>query len=87
MVEMLAGLAAEEPKPTDAYVPVALGTGLGLLALGGVLLVWAMAALVGSRQTGSMGQVGGAGLGLFGVFFLSMGVWLVYRTLKQRGVL
>ena len=87
MLEMLAGLAAEEPKPTTVYVPVALGTGLGLLALGGVLLIWAMAALVGSRQTGSMGQVGGAGLGLFGVFFLSMGVWLVYRTLKQRGVL
>jgi hypothetical protein len=87
VLEMMAGLAAEEPRATEAYSNVALATGLFLGALGGVLVVWSIAALVGSRTTGWIGQVTGAGLGLFGVFFFGMGVWLLYRTLKQRGVL
>jgi hypothetical protein len=84
---MLSGLAEEEPAPTQLYQRVAIGTGMALFALGAVLIVWAMAALVSARQTGFMGQMGGVGLGLFGAFFVGMGLWLFYRTLKQRGVL
>lgn len=87
VLELMAGLAAEEPTATEAYSGVALGTAIFLVALGGVLVVWAMAALVGARVTGWIGQMTGTGLGLFGLFFFGMGVWLLHRTLKQRGVL
>jgi hypothetical protein len=87
VLELMAGLAAEEPPVARGIHKVAIATGMGLMALGAVLLIWGMAALVGSRQTGSLGQVGGLGLGFFGAFFMGMGLWLIYRTLKQRGVL
>jgi hypothetical protein len=87
VIEMLAGLAEEDPARPQGYFTVAFGAGLLMVAIGGVLVIWAMAALVSSRQTGWVGQWSGAGLGLFGAFFLGMGVWMLYRTLKQRGVL
>ncbi|HSK48733.1 MAG TPA: hypothetical protein VLA05_12140, partial [Coriobacteriia bacterium] len=87
MLELLAGLAQEEPPPVKSLLGVAIGSGLVLVALGGMLMIWGIAALVGARRTGWIGQVTGGGLGMFGVFFLGMGVWMLYRTLKQRGVL
>lgn len=87
MIEMLAALAAEEPKPSQEYPQVAIAIGVGIALLGAVLVIWAMAALVGASRTGAVGYVGGAALGFFGVFFMAMGVWMVYRALKQRGVL
>jgi hypothetical protein len=87
VIEMLAGLSEEDPARPRSYFTVAFGAGLFLVAVGGVLIIWAMAALVSSRQTGSVGQWSGAGLGMFGAFFLGMGAWMLYRTLKQRGVL
>jgi len=87
MTEMLADLAAQEPPASRDYLGVSIGAALILGALGGMLVVWGMAALVSAGRTGWMGQVSGVGLGLFGAFFFGMGVWLLYRTLKQRGVL
>ena len=87
VIEMLSELSAEEPAKPNEYFAVGFGAGLVLVAIGGVLIVWGMAALVSSRQTGWVGQWSGAGLGMFGVFFMGMGVWMLYRTLKQRGVL
>jgi hypothetical protein len=87
VIEMMAGLAAEEPSAKTSFFAVGVGSAIVLVAIGGVLMVWGMAALVGARATGWVGQMGGVGLGMFGVFFFGMGVWLLYRTLKQRGVL
>jgi hypothetical protein len=87
MLELMARLAEEEPKPGQAYWLAGAAVGLFLVALGGVLLIWATAAFVGSMRTGVIGKFGGTGLGVFGVFFVSTGVWMLYRTLKQRGVL
>jgi hypothetical protein len=87
VVEMMAGLAAEEPRPHESYWSVALAVSLVLVAIGAVLLIWGVAALVSSSTTGWIGQLTGTGLGLFGTFFIGMGLWLLYRTLRQRGVL
>jgi hypothetical protein len=87
VIEMLAGLAAEEPSPRQSYSAVAIVVGAGVAVLGAVMVVWAVAALVGAQRSGLVGTVAGTGLGLFGFFFFGMGLWLVYRALKQRGVL
>jgi hypothetical protein len=87
VIEMLSELSAEEPAQPKGLFAVGFGAGLVLVAIGGVMIVWAMAAVLSSRQTGWVGQWSGAGLGIFGAFFVGMGVWMLYRTLKQRGVL
>ena len=84
MLELLGMLAEEEPRANREYWRVGAAVGLFLVALGGVLIIWATAAWVSSMRTGVVGTFGGTGLGLFGVFFMSMGVWMMYRTLKQR---
>ena len=85
VLEMLAALTAEEPRET--YDKVSYVVGAGIAVLGAVLIFWGMAALASARATGAMGFLAGAGLFAFGALFIGMGVWLVYRTLKQRGVL
>lgn len=87
MIEMLAELSAEDPPATRDYFTVSLGASLLMVALGAVLLVWGIAALVGSRRTGAVGSFAGTGLLLFGAGFFGGGVWMAYQTLKRRGVL
>lgn len=85
VLEMLAALTAEEPRET--YDKLSYVVGAGIAVLGAVLILWGMAALASVKTTGAMGYLAGAGLFAFGALFIGMGVWLVYRTLKQRGVL
>ncbi len=87
LIELLAGLAAEEPPAKRTFFGVAMGSALLLVALGSVLLIWAIAALMSAGRTGLTGTYAGAGLGLFGVGFIAGGVWLGYQALKRRGVL
>lgn len=87
VIELMAGLAAEDPPAEHSYFGVAMGASLFLAALGAVLLIWGVAALVGARVTGAVGTFAGTGLGLFGAGFLAGGIWMAYQALKRRGVL
>lgn len=87
MLEMLADLAAQEPKADKAVHRVAYASALFLVLVGGVLIVWGMAALVSSSTTGMVGTLGGSVMLLFGAGFTGAAVWLAIRTLRQQGVL
>jgi len=87
VLELLARLAEEEPPASQDYWKVAIGSALLMGALGLVLVIWGMAALVGSRTTGAVGSFGGTVLLLFGGLSIAAALWLVVRTLRQRGVL
>lgn len=87
VTEMLAGLAAEDPPPIKTLYGVSMAVALFLAGIGVVLLVWAMAAFVGSRNTGTFGVMAGAALALFGIGFVAGGFWLAYKALRRRGVL
>jgi len=66
---------------------VAIASAIVLGSIGGVLIIWAMAAMVGSQKSGATGAVGGLVLLVFGAGFVFGALWLAYRTLRQRGVL
>lgn len=87
VTEMLAALNVEDPPVDTRHGKVAVAVSLGTMALGAVLIMWGMAAFVGARDTGLFGRVTGVGLATFGAFFVGAGSWLLYRTLKQQGVL
>lgn len=87
VLEMLALLAEEEPRETGALWKVAIAAALMLFCLGVVMVIWGMAAIVGSRSSGATGVTGGSILLMFGAGFIGAAAWLVVRTLRQRGVL
>lgn len=87
MLEMMARLAAEEPKADTAYHKIAYAASMFIAALGCLLLVWGMAALVGSSKTGAVGVMGGSVMLLFGAGFIGTAAWMLVRTMRQQGVL
>jgi len=90
VIELLSGLAAEEPDATAPVVHVTTGAAILLGALGTLLLLWGMAAVVraGQAEVGvGIARTGAVTMAVFGAGFLGSAVWLVYRLLKQRGVL
>jgi len=87
VAEMLAGLSAEEPREYRSLWRIAIASAIVLGAIGAVLIIWAMAAIVGARETGAVGLTGGFVLLFFGAGFVAGAWWLTVRTLRQRGVL
>lgn len=87
VLELLAGLRAEEPSIQPTVQRVSLVSALIVSAIGTVMILWGMAALVGSRASGPIGVFGGAVLLFFGAVAIAGAVWLTVRTLRQRGVL
>ncbi len=87
LIEMLSELRDEEPSSQNVIHGISIGVAIALLALGAVLVIWGMAGIVGSRFTGTIGLAGGAVLLTFGAGFVALALWLVTRTLRQRGVL
>jgi len=87
VVEMLADLSAEDPQENRTLWKVAVASAIVLGAIGAVLIMWAMAAIVGARRTGAVGWASGLVLLTFGAGFVAGAWWLTVRTLRQRGVL
>lgn len=84
---MLAQLAVEEPSATKGAEALTIGAGLFTVLLGFVMVVWGTA---GMRRVAAAGGSGGGYLGAgiilgFALLFMAMGVWLLVRSLKQRG--
>lgn len=90
IIELLAGLAQEEPDTSRVITNATLASVIGLTAFGMVLLVWGMAAFVraGAAEAGAgLARTGAATMGIFGAGFIASAMWLLYRLMKQRGVL
>lgn len=90
IIELLAGLAQEVPDTSRMITNATLASVIGLTAFGMVLLVWGMAAFVraGAAEAGAgLARTGAATMGVFGAGFIASAMWLLYRLMKQRGVL
>lgn len=90
VLELLAGLAAEEPDATAPAMQVTVGASIVLLPIGAMMLFWGMAALAraASAQAGAgVARTGAVVLIMFGAGFVAAAFWLIYRLMKQRGVL
>lgn len=85
--KLLAELAAEEAQAAREMGFIGVIAEVLLVIAGVLLMVWGVAALAGTRQSGWIGVTAGGGLGLFGASFIGVGGWLLYKDLKKRGVL
>jgi len=87
---MLIELKADEPSVSRGFDRAGLVAGILLLAIGGLLIIWAVVmitvAIRRSQQTGTGVLIGTVVL-VFGVGFAGTGAWFVFRFLRQRGVL
>jgi membrane-bound ClpP family serine protease len=83
---MMMGLREEEPPALQAMwlVNLIAGSLVGLVGL--ALGAWGLAALLNAKLGGA-GKLGGMVMVVFGLAFIGIGGWLVYRALRQRGVL
>jgi hypothetical protein len=87
-VEMLLmGLRAEEPRAEEAYWKITTIVGAASALIGLLLTVWGVVALATPKKAGAGGAFLVTGLLLFGIGFLVGGVWVVFRSLRQQGVL
>jgi len=84
---MMRRLKEEEPPFGQDIWKVEVGAGAVLAAIGTVFVVWGIVALAETRGAGVTGSLGGVVLIVFGLVFACVGVWMMYRTLRQRGVL
>ena len=84
---MMAVLRSEEPAFGAEMWKGSVAAGFVLALVGVVLVVWGVFAASVAKRTGMLGLLGGGILVVFGLLFTGVGVWLVYRTLRQRGVL
>jgi preprotein translocase subunit Sss1 len=87
VTEMLAVLAVEDKPAAQGFWKIAIAAALVLMGIGIMLLVWGMAAAIKSRQTGGLGSAGGMTLTVVGAAFVGIAVYLVVKTLRDRGVL
>ncbi len=87
VLEMMAQLAGQEPAMHDKTWKPAIFLAMLAVALGCVMTVWGVAAMVRASETGLTGVAAALVLIAFGVGFVAVAVWMTVRTLRQRGVL
>jgi hypothetical protein len=83
---LLMGLREEEPETLAGLWLVSSVAGVVVVVVGLAISVWGTAAML-NGSLGSTGKFGGTVLVVFGLAFVGVGGWLVYRALRQRGVL
>jgi hypothetical protein len=87
VVEMMAKLAAQEPDAQRSLHALALSVSAAMGVFGLVLIVWGVVALARSGESGRIGVIGGSLFFAFGAASAVFAVWLMVKTLRQRGVL
>ncbi|MHB9004268.1 MAG: hypothetical protein ACYC6C_09440 [Coriobacteriia bacterium] len=87
VIEMLAQLSAEEPRPIDELWRVGLIGAVVTAAIGLMMIVFGVIGLAKTIKAGPMGIFSASILLLFGSGFCALAAWTAVRTLKQRGVL
>jgi hypothetical protein len=79
-------LRAEEPRSLEGLWAVSVGAGTITAVIGVAVFVWGVFAL-GKPGIGTAGTFVGLVMLAFGVAFLGIGGWMIFRGLRQRGVL
>lgn len=82
---MFVELRAEEPDPLARVWVVNAAAGAVLALIGLSVVAWGATAL--SKHLGTTGTLGGMVMVVFGLAFVGIGGWLVFKGLRQRGVL
>jgi hypothetical protein len=83
---MMLELKAEEPDALEGVWLINIAAGIAVTLIGLAIAVWGLFAF-GNRSLGTIGVLGGFVMLMFGVGFIAAGAWLVYRAMRQRGVL
>jgi hypothetical protein len=83
---MMLGLRAEEPPALEGAWVVNLVAGGVVALIGFASAIWGVTALA-RKGLPAAGTLGGVILLGFGLGFLGVGGWLVFKALRQRGVL
>jgi hypothetical protein len=81
---MMLELRTEEPPTLAGVWMVILGAGIVVALVGLVVAIWGVAVLV---RLGKTGALGGSVLLVFGLTFAGIGGGLIFKALRQRGVL
>lgn len=87
LMEMMAGLAAQEPPATKGFWQLGAIAAVVLAAIGSMMLVFGIIGLAKTSDAGLVGKLGGTILVGFGLGMIAIAIWVIVRTLKQRGVL
>lgn len=85
LAELFARFSAEEASPNRQLWKVGALSALLLGSIGTMMLVWGAVATARTAQAGAAGMTGGAILVGFGMSFIGFSVWVIVRSLKQRG--
>jgi hypothetical protein len=84
---LLEGLRAEEPRPEKLYWKIVAGSGVVSILVGLMITTWAVVVIATPKQVGAGELTFEAMLLLLGLGFLVGGGWVVFKSLRQQGVL
>jgi len=84
---LMMGLRSEEPRPEEAYWKISIIAGVTSALIGLLVTTWGVVALATPKQPGAAPILLVAMLLFFGVGFIAGGAWVVFSSLRQRGVL
>jgi hypothetical protein len=84
---LMMGLRSEEPRPEEAYWKISMIAGVTSALIGLVVTTWGVVALATPKQPGIGPFMLVAMLLVFGIGFMVGGAWVVFNSLRQRGVL
>jgi len=90
IASMLFELRAEDPPAAREFHKVGLIAGFVLVAVGVLLVIWAIVMItIASRRAGqgSTGTMIGVTVLMLGFGFAGTGSWFVFKSLRQQGVL
>jgi hypothetical protein len=87
VTEMLSRLSEEEPSIREATWKMELFTAFVGGMVGLMLFAWGFAAFAGAGRRGPLGALMAVLIVVAGAGFVAGSVWMIVRTLRQRGVL
>lgn len=85
VARMMAILKAEEPSAGKGLWKAGVASGVFMVCVGAIFLVWGIVAIRATQGAGSAGQLGAGILILFGMGFIAIAIWTIQRSLRQRG--
>jgi hypothetical protein len=80
-------LRSEEPQLQGTYWKISAASGALSALIGIVVTMWGLVSLVTVRRGSTAPGFMAAVLVVFGIGFIAIGVWVIFRTLRQQGVL
>lgn len=84
---LMLGLRAEEPRPERMYWRIVAGSGVVSALVGLMITTWAVVVIAAPKRAGAGELLFQAMLLLLGLGFVGGGGWVVFRSLRQQGVL